>query len=326
MSSSAQAAPMKAVIPNFPIRTQWEHGHGYCGELSIQQTALTCGVWVGQQQARNIGGGEVLLGRPGSNLNNLQKVLQALGFDFVVWDPDSEAGQGIPTSYMRWMKQQIIAGRAAIFGARLQDGEDDAWYDHIMPAYGIYYDSSTAGQYDARDTLTWTDNYGTVANKTMSDESFYAEQYNCEMPQDTYSGCIPLGADTFATAMGGLLDARKLFLPLRLIITGWSNGAEADSEPRVNTNPPASARYRLAFQPGANVRPGNKFAVHRCDRAANGSGGPPANPTDASQLAAAGCRSWDFTMNSSTLPQLSHRALGVLWSNSIVYFVATRQQ
>lgn len=117
-------------------------------------------MWVGQQQARNIGGGEVLLGRPGSNLNNLQKVLQALGFDFVVWDPDSEAGQGIPTSYMRWMKQQIIAGRAAIFGARLQDGEDDAWYDHIMPAYGIYYDSSTAGQYDARDTLTWTDNYG----------------------------------------------------------------------------------------------------------------------------------------------------------------------
>jgi hypothetical protein len=124
------------------------------------QTALTHGVWVGQQQARNIGGGELLLGYPGSKQNNLEKVVKALGCDFAVWDPENETSDSIPTSYMCWMKQQIIAGRAAIFGARLEGGEDDEWYDHIMPAYGVYYDSTTAGEYDARDTLLWTDDYG----------------------------------------------------------------------------------------------------------------------------------------------------------------------
>jgi hypothetical protein len=159
----------------------------------------------------------------------------------------------------------------------------------------------------------------------MSDAGFYAQQYKCKMPEDTYSGCIPLGAETFATAMGGLLDAHKLFLPLRLIITGWSNGADAASEPRVGATA-VSARYRLAFQPGGNVHPGQRFTVHRCNRTADGSGGPPANPTSASQLAASGCRSWSFTMGPSTMAQLTHRTLGLLWSNSIVYFVATRQQ
>lgn len=116
---------------------------------------------MGQQQARDIGGGELLVGSPGSKLNNLEDVVKALGFDHVTFDPDSEQSSRVkPTTFMRWMKQQIIGGRAVNFAARLQGDEDDEWYDHIMPAYGVFYDSSTAGQFDASDTLLFHDNYG----------------------------------------------------------------------------------------------------------------------------------------------------------------------
>ncbi|KAF6264096.1 hypothetical protein COO60DRAFT_271757 [Scenedesmus sp. NREL 46B-D3] len=321
----AQAAPLTAVIPSFPIRFQWEHGHGYCGELSIQQTALTHGVWVGQQQARDTGTGELLLGYPSTKQNNLERVVKALGFEYVTWDPDSEINQVKPTSYMRWVKQQIIAGRAVVFGARLEGGEDDEWYDHIMPAYGVSYDSVTAGQYDARDRLLWTDDFGNLANKSMLDPSFFAAQYKCQMPEDTFIGCIPTGAPTFATAMGGLHDSNNLLLPIRLIMSGWSDGSNPAREPIVKTHT-VSARYRLAFKPSAKVKPGQRISIYRCDRSANGSGGLPPNPTSGSQLTRAGCRSWSFTMGASTPSQLSHRTLGVLRSNSVVYFVAVLQR
>jgi hypothetical protein len=130
-------------------------------QLPMYQTALTHGVWVGQQQARDIGGGELLLGYPNTKLNNLAKVVSALGFDYVTWDPEDETGKVKPTTYMRWMKQQIRAGRSVAFGVRLAaGGDDDEWYDHIVPAYGVYYNSSTAAQYDASDTLLWTDDFG----------------------------------------------------------------------------------------------------------------------------------------------------------------------
>jgi hypothetical protein len=116
---------------------------------------------VGQQQARDIGGGELLLGYPNTKQNNLAELVNALGFDYITWDPDNETDKVKPTTFMRWMKQQIIAGRAVAFGARLAvGGDDDKWYDHIMPAYGVYYNGSTAGRYDAQDTLLWTDDFG----------------------------------------------------------------------------------------------------------------------------------------------------------------------
>jgi hypothetical protein len=157
----------------------------------------------------------------------------------------------------------------------------------------------------------------------MSDPSFYAARYQCNMPAGTFNflGCIPTGAPTFATAIGGLQDTHKLLLPMRLIITGWSNGFNAAAEPNVKTQT-VSARYRLAFQTRAGIKPRQKFSIYRCDRAADGSGGPPANPTSGSQLSAAGCRSWSFSMGPGTLAQLSHRTLGTLWSSSVVYFVA----
>jgi hypothetical protein len=164
-----------------------------------------------------------------------------------------------------------------------------------------------------------------VANKSMSAEGFYAERYKCKMPQGTYIGCIPAGVPTFATAMAGLLDAHKVYLPLRLIITGWSNNANPATEPGTKAKG-VTARYRLAFQPGANVQPGQRFSIYRCDRAADGRGVPPANPTSASQLAAAGCRSWSFSMGAASLQQLSHRTLGVLRPNSVVYFLAVLQR
>lgn len=155
----------------------------------------------------------------------------------------------------------------------------------------------------------------------MSDPSFYAAQGECNMPEGTRIGCIPTGAPNFATAMGGLQDTNKRFLPMQLIITGWSDGTDAAREPNVRSQT-VSARYQLAFKPGANVQTGQTFSVYRCD----GSGSLPRNPSSGSQLIDAGCSSWSFTMGPSALAQLNNSVLGLLWSNSVVYFVAMLQE
>jgi hypothetical protein len=149
----------------------------------------------------------------------------------------------------------------------------------------------------------------------MSDPSLYAARYKCKLPPGTFIGCIPTAAPTFGVAIGGLKDANNLFLPMRLIITGWSDGGSAAEEPNVKGQT-VSASYMLAFQPGASVQAGQKYTIYRCDS------GLPANPTSGSQLSAAGCRSWTFAMGSNTMAQLNHGTLGTLWSSSVVYFVA----
>lgn len=147
-----QAHPVSKLLPNYPLRTQWDWGHGFCGELSIQQTALTHGVWVSQLMARELGGSELLIE------DTLETAIRTLGFAYKNWSPS--VGKPNVEAFMIWMKQQLIAGRAPIFGVQLKDGEMDPIYDHIVPAFGIRFDTNTANVYDPADRLIWTDDYG----------------------------------------------------------------------------------------------------------------------------------------------------------------------
>lgn len=160
--SPVYAAQLTSARPNFPNRQQWMFDHGYCGELSVQSTALTYGVWVSQQKARDLGEqaapeetdypGELLLAW------NIGPVLGRLGFNYKAWDYEVPVSQASLQQYMVWVKQQLIAGKVVIFSARLpEDRDTSTWYDHIMPAYGIKYNSATAGKYDANDELMWMD-------------------------------------------------------------------------------------------------------------------------------------------------------------------------
>lgn len=41
---------------SIPPRFQWENGHGFCGETSIQSISLYYGNYISQNQARKLAG------------------------------------------------------------------------------------------------------------------------------------------------------------------------------------------------------------------------------------------------------------------------------
>lgn len=53
--------PNTHLLP-IPPRFQWENGHGFCGETSIQSISLYYGNYISQNQVRKIAGSEVLVG------------------------------------------------------------------------------------------------------------------------------------------------------------------------------------------------------------------------------------------------------------------------
>lgn len=175
--SLAQAVS-SAIMPLGPIRIDWGNlVPPYCGELSIQQTALYHGVWVGQEQARRLGGGELLLGV------NLERVVAQLGFLSVKRIGTAQAGV-VPSAalqqHMVWIKNQVLRNYTVIFGARIEGGEDTE-YDHIMPIYGVVlHTPPTSGGspvYDSRDELIWSNVYGQQLRRAMGAPSFYAARY-----------------------------------------------------------------------------------------------------------------------------------------------------
>lgn len=164
LTISAQAARLEVRVPGFPSRMQWLKNHGYCGEMAIQSAGLSRGVWVSQQKARDIAAmfpknlppaipTELLIG------HNLEPVLQYLGFNYSTWDHTVITSPDNLQAYMVWVKQQLIAGNVVIFSATLPQTlalyRDVPDYDHIMPFYGIVYNSTTAQSYDPNDLLLW---------------------------------------------------------------------------------------------------------------------------------------------------------------------------
>lgn len=175
--AAADAKPLTGhVIPVGPIRKDWTFAHGYCGELSIQQTALYHGAWVGQEAARQMGGSELLLGY------NLEKVVDKLGFRSAKWtgtydEEDTEEPSAYLQQYMVFMKQNLLRNFTVIFGSRIEGGEDPE-YDHIMPALGVYMSkapgSAGSAEYDPLDELVWMNDYGQVIRRAMGAKSFFA--------------------------------------------------------------------------------------------------------------------------------------------------------
>lgn len=172
-----QAASTSYVIPLGPIRQDWGFAGGFCGEVSIQQTALYHGAWVGQAQARKLGGGELLLGE------NLENVVEKLGFRSAAWRSDASqaaVSKGVPSKYlqqyMAWMKQQVLRNYTVIFGAHIKGGTNSE-YDHIMPAFGVHLRKAPGSlDYDPLDELTWSNDYGQVIRRAMGAPGFFASK------------------------------------------------------------------------------------------------------------------------------------------------------
>lgn len=127
---AAAAGTSYRVIPTNAARVMWENGDGYCGEVSLQVAGIQMGFWVGQNQARNLAGGEALLDV------NYDLMLNKLHLWHTNWSGGT--AQVDAQNFLDWIGQGLMAGKPVIFAVKTHDtwGIDND-YDHIMNADAV---------------------------------------------------------------------------------------------------------------------------------------------------------------------------------------------
>jgi hypothetical protein len=232
-----------AVLLDIPPRLQWANGNGYCGETSIQSIGLFYGAWISQSVAREVAGGEVLLGV------NAEQALPELRFRIEVWDP----GQATPQfeRYMLWLEGHILAGHPCLIAAFLADSGDPD-YDHIMPATGIER-SGPSGGLDPQDVLVFNNLFDPLPmNREFSGLGATREQ--CDVDLDR-GGCIPRQV-AYGIAVTGIVDPAGATRPVHLAVEAWD-------EPNVSLGaPPSQMTGRVTV---AALTPGESYALLRYD-------------------------------------------------------------
>jgi hypothetical protein len=108
----------------------WENGNGYCGEVSLQVAAARLGFWVGQNQARNLAGGEALLDV------NYDIMLNKLHLWHTNWSGGTSLADA--RNFLEWLGRALLAGNPAIYAVKTHDtwGTDND-YDHIINADAV---------------------------------------------------------------------------------------------------------------------------------------------------------------------------------------------
>jgi hypothetical protein len=54
MGNDPSAVDANTTVLDIPPRFQWENGHGFCGETSIQSISLYYGSYISQNQVRKL--------------------------------------------------------------------------------------------------------------------------------------------------------------------------------------------------------------------------------------------------------------------------------
>jgi hypothetical protein len=108
----------------------WENGDGYCGEVSLQVAGARMGFWVGQNQARNLAGGEALLDV------NYDAMLNKLHLGHTNWSGGNLVADA--QNFLSWIQHGVATGHPVIFAVKTHDtwGIDND-YDHIMNADAV---------------------------------------------------------------------------------------------------------------------------------------------------------------------------------------------
>lgn len=211
--SEADQTRTSSVVLDIPTRIQWPNDGGYCGETSIQSIGLYYGAWISQAVARDVAGGEVLLG------DNEEDALDRLHFSYDVWKGKKDHDQF--EAFSVWLKGHLADRHPTIFTVYLSDANDDPDYDHIMPAIGI--DWRHRDRYDGDDVLTFHNNFGSQLRRSF--KSLGASRKKCDS-DSAEGGCIPKDVD-YGTAILGFEDEDGVTLPTRLTV-------ERNSEPNVS--------------------------------------------------------------------------------------------
>ena len=118
---------------DIPARLQWANTGGYCGETSIQMSALYYGAYVSQYVVRAAGGAgqgsQILLpASPGQTVvgigRSLSKAAAKLKLGAEVFVPEDDSAPQAE-EFLGWAKEEIKAGHPVIFGQYITDcGED----------------------------------------------------------------------------------------------------------------------------------------------------------------------------------------------------------
>ena len=235
----------KRVLLDIAPRKQWENGHGYCGETSIQSIGITLvcsfsvrlryphlfaaglyyGCWISQRLVRSINQGEFLVTDDGNDANTLTRLL----FDFERWpfeDKDEPQFEG----YCAWLKAHLLQGHPCIITTYLDDVDDKSdEYDHIMPAVGIQY-SGTKDSYDPTDVLLFHNLFDlTLLERQLSTNDMIKTRDTCKDATET-GGCIPERVD-YGYAIVGIRDEQRATLPVRLQV-------DSSDEPNISMGAP----------------------------------------------------------------------------------------
>ncbi|CAF3730116.1 unnamed protein product [Rotaria sp. Silwood1] len=214
-SKKDEESPQHTVLLDISPRFQWDHGNGYCGEVSLQCIGLYYGAWISQGLIRDLNKGEFLLQRMSPNdKRDPLRTISLLRFEYDEWDwKNSPPAQY--REFCRWMKLSLVRKHPVMFGIFLPDDDCDD-YDHIIPAVGIRYRYSDV--YDPDDKLTFYDLYSPRAfERCLSEETMASTR--ADMSTINIRGeRIPLITD-YGIAITGVRDKDRVTLLVHLAVS-----------------------------------------------------------------------------------------------------------
>lgn len=209
MKSSAGAR-----VLSIPTRLQWENGHGYCGETSIQACSLYYGSYISQNEVRKLAEGEVLLGE------NAEETIQKLGYEIEVWDNEQSKPQY--KKYLQWIKKMIGQGYPVITCGYDAESNNDE-YDHIYLVVGV--NSKNMEEYSDEDELVYMTLFSNDYTVTKFGEVWDTRAMNGNGKDLEFA--IPRDVN-YGVAIKGIKDPKEQFLPVHIDL-------EEKSEPNVST-------------------------------------------------------------------------------------------
>jgi len=233
-------------------------------------TAMTRGIYISQKTSRKLGvqpgvdHPDLLFderNQPANAMSGVYGVAKMLGLyqppeSYCYMDNQTlTAGQTLsppPSSFAAWVKQNVMAGRPVITGVRVRGGGYPD-YDHIMPIFGVCY--SSANGLANGDIFVMTDDYMAELKHTPADRYFYAKYRACG-----YTGCIPNDFQDMGVAVGPLNVPANLYYPVKIAITGWSDGSAVNFEPGEFSATTATAAYTLTV---SGLTAGQSYKMYR---------------------------------------------------------------
>jgi hypothetical protein len=195
------------VLLDIPGRLQWDNANGFCGETSIQMSALYYGNYICENITRTLAGGELLVAE------NDTTALRKLSLTYDEWDYNQSTPQY--QNYLVWAKKHLNNHHPVIITVYVK-GSSDPDYDHIIPAIG--FSAASVNTYNDADDLIYLSCYDSLYFTRTFASIWDTRSMNGNGA--TYDYCIPKNVD-YGVAVTGIKDVQNVTRPVHLDIDSW---------------------------------------------------------------------------------------------------------